>query len=425
MPSAPNPKSIEAAYAMAKERYLALGVDADHAMGTLAGISLSIHCWQGDDVRGFESPDTELGGGLAATGNYPGRARNADELRRDLDLAYRLIPGTHRLNLHALYAETGGAKIERNRLGPEHFSRWIDWAKEHGHGIDFNPSCFSHPKAASGFTLSSYDAGIRQFWIEHCVACRRIGEAMGRALGTPAVTNIWIPDGFKDVPVDRKGPRMLLKQSLDAIFAVSTDPRYNLDAVESKLFGIGSESYVTGSHEFYLGYAVARRLMVCLDSGHFHPTEVISDKLSSVLLFVDEVLLHVSRGVRWDSDHVVTLSDELVAIAQEIVRGGFLSRVHIGLDYFDASINRIAAWTIGARNALRALLLALLEPTEDLRRLEVAGDYTARLALLEEQKSMPFGPVWDFFCQKMSVPVGASYLDVIRDYEKAELSKRG
>ena len=420
----PTDKQIQNAYRLAKERYAMLGVDTDQALDTLARIPISLHCWQGDDVGGFESPDAELGGGLAATGNYPGKARNADELRSDLDKAYGLIPGTHRLNLHAIYAETGGQKMERNELRPGHFSRWVDWAKDRGHGMDFNPTCFSHPMAESGFTLSSYDEGIRQFWIEHCIACRKIGEHIGRELGTPCVTNIWIPDGFKDIPVDRKAPRMLLKDSLDKILAEKIDPKYNLDSVESKLFGIGSESYVVGSHEFYLGYAITNNILLCLDSGHFHPTEVISDKLSSVLTFLDEVLLHISRGVRWDSDHVVILSDELQAIAQEIVRGDFLHRVYIGLDFFDASINRVAAWVIGTRNALRALLMALLEPNDQLREMEVAGDYTHRLALLEELKGLPFGAVWDYFCLQQGVPVGISFVDEIRAYEEQELSKR-
>ncbi|UCC61489.1 MAG: L-rhamnose isomerase [Anaerolineae bacterium] len=417
-------RQIQDAYAMASERYAAVGVDTEQAIETLAQISISLHCWQGDDVAGFESPDSELGGGIAATGNYPGKARSGDELRRDLDKAYSLIPGTHRLNLHAIYAETGGKKVERNELQPEHFAAWADWAKANGHGIDFNPTCFSHPLAESGFTLSSYDEGVRRFWIEHCIAARRIGAYLGRELGTPCVTNIWIPDGFKDTPVDRKTPRLLLKNSLDEIFATEVDSRYNLDAMESKLFGLGSESYVVGSHEFYLGYAVANDVLLCLDSGHFHPTEVISDKLSAVMVFLDEVLLHVSRGVRWDSDHVVTLTDELQAIMQEIVRGGFLDRVHVGLDFFDASINRVAAWVIGTRNALRALLMALLEPIDEIRELEVAGDYTARLALLEELKGMPFGAVWDYFCWQQGVPVGVSFMDEIRAYEKHELSKR-
>lgn len=425
MSSQPPDKQIRDAYALAKERYAALGVDTDQAIERLARIPISLHCWQGDDVTGFESPDAELGGGIAATGDYPGRARSAEELRRDLDQAYSLIPGTHRLNLHAIYAETGSQRVERNELQPEHFAAWIDWAKENDHGLDFNPTCFSHPLAADGLTLASYDEGVRSFWIEHCIACRKIGERFGRELGTPCVTNIWIPDGFKDTPVDRKTPRLLLRDSLDEILAEEIDPRYNLDAVESKLFGIGVESYTVGSHEFYLGYAIANDVLLCLDSGHFHPTEVISDKVSAVLAFLDEVLLHISRGVRWDSDHVVVLSDEVRAIAQEVVRGDYLDRVHIGLDFFDASINRVAAWVIGTRNVLRALLLALLEPTDQMREMEVSGDYTHRLALLEELKGMPFGAVWDYFCLQQGVPVGIGFMDEIRAYEERELAKRG
>ena len=423
--TAPTPAQIEAAYAVARERYAALGVDTEAALATLATVSLSLHCWQGDDVAGFENPGGPLEGGIAATGNYPGKARNADELRSDLDMVYRLLPGRHRLNLHAIYAETGGVKVGRDELRPEHFAAWLDWAKAGGHGIDFNPTCFSHPLAADGLTLSHPDPAIRRFWINHCIACRRIGAHFGQALGTPCITNIWIPDGMKDNPVDRLGLRERLRESLDAILAEPLDPAHNRDAVEAKLFGIGSESYVVGSHEFYLGYAVRRPgVILCLDTGHFHPTELVSDKISSVLLYVDDILLHVSRGVRWDSDHVVTLSDETHAIMQEVVRGGFLSRTHIGLDFFDASINRVAAWTIGARNALRALLIALLEPTERLRELERAGDFTARLALLEELKGMPWGAVWDACCYRHDVPVGASFLNEVRRYETDVLAAR-
>jgi len=423
--TAPTPAQIEAAYAVARERYAALGVDTEAALETMATVSLSLHCWQGDDVAGFENPGGPLEGGIAATGNYPGKARNADELRSDLDMVYRLLPGRHRLNLHAIYAETGGVKVERDELRPEHFASWLDWAKAGGHGIDFNPTCFSHPLAADGLTLSHPDPAIRRFWIDHCIACRRIGAHFGQALGTPCITNIWIPDGMKDNPVDRLGPRERLRESLDAILSEPLDPVHNRDAVEAKLFGIGSESYVVGSHEFYLGYAVRRPgVILCLDTGHFHPTELVSDKISSVLLYVDEILLHVSRGVRWDSDHVVTLSDKTQAIMQEVVRGGFLSRTHIGLDFFDASINRVAAWTIGARNALRALLIALLEPTERLRELERAGDFTARLALLEELKGMPWGAVWDAYCYRHDVPVGAGFLNEVRRYETDVLAAR-
>ena len=420
----PTEGSIQAAYELARERYAALGVDTEKALTGLSQVAISLHCWQGDDVGGFETAGGELGGGLAATGNYPGKARTADELRSDLDVAYRLIPGQHRLNLHAIYAETGGKQVERTDLQPEHFAGWLDWAKANNHGLDFNPTCFSHPMAADGFTLASYDPAVRRFWIDHCIASRRIGESFGRVLGSPCVTNIWIPDGLKDTPVDRKTPRALLAQSLDAVFADKIDPRFNLDAVEGKLFGLGSEAYVVGSHEFYLGYAITRGVLLTLDSGHFHPTETIADKISSVMTYVPELLLHVSRGVRWDSDHVVTFSDDLQAIMQELVRGDFLGRTHIGLDYFDASINRVAAWVIGTRNALRALLLALLEPIDHLRSLEVAGDYTARLALLEELKGLPFGAVWDYHCLQAGVPVGVAYMDDIKAYETQTLLKR-
>ncbi len=420
----PTDKQIRDSYGLAKERYATIGVNPDQALAALSEIPISLHCWQGDDVSGFEERDAELGGGIAVTGNSPGRARNAEELRRDLDKAYSLIPGTHRLNLHAIYADTRGQRVERNELQPEHFATWSDWAKERGRGVDFNPTCFSHPRADDGFTLASYDPGVRRFWIEHCIACRKIGEYFGQELGTPCVTNIWIPDGFKDTPVDRRTPRVLLKESLDEILAADVDTRYNLDAVESKLFGIGSESYVVGSHEFYLGYAATHEVLLCLDSGHFHPTEVISDKISAVLLFVDALLLHVSRGVRWDSDHVVTLTDEVQAIMQEIVRGEFTDRIHIGLDFFDASINRIAAWVIGTRSTLRALLMALLEPTDRMRELEILGDFTARLALLEELKGMPWAAVWDYYCRQQGVPVGIRFMDDIRAYEAKELTKR-
>jgi L-rhamnose isomerase len=415
---------IEQAYDLAKERYAALGVDTDTAMKKLAGIPISLHCWQGDDVVGFEDPDRGLSGGIMATGNYPGKARTPEELRQDLDKAYSLIPGNHRLNLHAIYLETD-KPVPRNEIRPEHFAGWVDWAKANNHGLDFNPTCFSHPLADDGFTLAHADGGIRQFWIEHCIACRQIGAFFGQQLDNTAITNIWIPDGYKDTPIDRLAPRQRLRESLDTILSIPIDPVHNLDAVECKLFGIGSESYVVGSHEFYLGYAIQNQMLLCLDAGHFHPTESIADKISSILLYVPELLLHVSRGVRWDSDHVVTLTDELQAIMQEIVRGDYLDRVHIGLDFFDASINRVAAWTIGARNALRALLIALLEPIEQLCALEQNGDYTARLAVLEELKGLPFGAVWDNYCLQQNVPVGIAYLDRIRRYEKQVLAQRG
>jgi len=417
-------KRIQAAYESARDAFAALGVDTDAAMRRLVQIPISLHCWQGDDVGGFENAGGELGGGLAVTGNYPGKARTPEELRADLEKTYSLLPGKHRLALHAIYAETGGQRVERNELDASHFKNWIAWAKTRKLGLDFNPTFFSHPKAADGFTLAHRDKSVRRFWIEHGVACRKIGAAMGRALGTPCVTNVWIPDGYKDTPIDRKAPRQRLAESLDAVFAEALDAKFNLDSVEPKLFGLGSESYVVGSHEFYLGYAVTRKKLLCLDAGHYHPTESIADKISSVLCSVDEMLLHVSRGVRWDSDHVVILSDELEAIAQELVRGDFLGRVHIGLDYFDASINRVAAWTIGTRCMIKALLLALLEPIEKLRKLEDEGDLTSRLALLEEPKTLPYGAVWDAYCESQAVPVGAAWLAEVKRYEKDVLSKR-
>ncbi len=415
--------NIVKSYELAKERYAELGVDTDAAIEKLAKIAVSLHCWQGDDVGGFENDDA-LSGGIQATGNYPGKARCADELRTDLDKALSLLPGKQRLNLHSIYAETDG-KVERNKLETKHFANWIDWAKGHGIGLDFNGSFFSHPMSDSGFTLSSSDKGVRDFWIEHGIACRKIAADMGKELGTPAVTNIWIPDGYKDIPVDRLAPRMRLKDSLDKVLAEKINPEYNLDAVECKLFGIGSESYVVGSHEFYMGYAVKNDTLLCLDAGHFHPTEVISDKISSVLTFIDEILLHVSRGVRWDSDHVVILDNELFAIAQEIVRNDFLERVHIGLDFFDASINRIAAWVTGTRAMYKALLSALLEPTAELQAAELEGDYSTRLAMLEELKTMPMGAVWDYYCEKQGVPVGPAWIGEVKKYEKEVLAGRG
>src|SRR5579863_4501543 len=398
--------SIAKAFSLAKERYAQVGVDVDAALKTLAQIPISLHCWQGDDVGGFENFGGTLGGGLVATGNHPGKARTPDELRADLEKTYSLIPGKHRFNLHAFYGEFRGKKVDRDEVSAEHFKNWIAWAKKNGLGLDFNPTCFSHPKAADGFTLSHRDKGIRKFWIEHCIRCREIGAAMGKELGKTCVTNVWIPDGMKDTPADRQGPRARLAESLDAVFKKPISPKLNLDAVEPKLFGIGSESFVVGSHEFYLGYAVSRKKLLTLDAGHYHPTEGIADKISSVLQFMPEILLHVSRGVRWDSDHVVVLNDDLLAIAREIVVNGFASRAHIGLDYFDASINRVAAWTIGTRNMIRALLIALLEPTNILHEAEAIGDYTTRLAMQEEAKTLPYGAVWDFYCESQGVPAG-------------------
>ncbi|AJJ61951.1 L-rhamnose isomerase [Yersinia aldovae] len=415
--------SIEQAWSLAKQRFAAVGVDVDAALARLDTLPVSMHCWQGDDVTGFENPDGVLTGGIQATGNYPGKARNATELRADLELALTLIPGPKRLNLHAIYLESD-TPVARNKIEPRHFSHWVEWAKKHHLGLDFNPSCFSHPLSADGFTLSHADPEIRQFWIEHCQASRRISAYFGEQLGTPSVMNIWVPDGMKDNPIDRLAPRQRLLSALDEIISEKLNPAHHIDAVESKLFGIGAESYTVGSNEFYMGYAASRQTALCLDAGHFHPTEVISDKISSAMLYIPRLLLHVSRPVRWDSDHVVLLDDETQAIASEIIRHNLFDRVHIGLDFFDASINRIAAWVIGTRNMKRALLRALLEPTEMLRQLELRGDYTARLALLEEQKSLPWQAIWEGYCQRNDVPVDARWLDAVRDYEQHTLSQR-
>ncbi|GAB4130870.1 L-rhamnose isomerase [Thermopirellula anaerolimosa] len=416
---------IDKAFEAAAARYAELGVNVASALEKLASIPISMHCWQGDDVGGFESDAGLSGGGIMATGSYPGKARNPDELRQDADQAFRLIPGRHRFNLHAIYLESGGKKIERDAVAPEHFSRWMDWAAERGIGLDFNPTFFSHPLANDGFTLTHPDEGIRGFWIRHGIACRKIGEAFGRRLGSTCVTNVWIPDGQKDVTADRQTPRRRLAESLDRIFEEPIDAAYLRDAVESKLFGIGSETYVPGSHEFYLGYAVTRKKLLTLDAGHFHPTESIADKISSVLLYLDGVLLHVSRGIRWDSDHVVIFNDETRAVAEEIVRGDHLGRVFIGLDFFDASIHRVAAWTIGMRAILKALLWALVEPIDRLRELEANRDYTARLVLFETVKTLPFGAVWDYYCRRSEVPLDTEVIAEVRRYEREVTSCRG
>ncbi len=407
----------------AKKQYSDFGVDVEKAMARVASIPVSLHCWQGDDVAGFEN-DMSLDGGIAVTGNYPGRARNGEELRRDLELVFSLIPGVKKLNLHASYAEDTNGKVDRDEIEVKHFQRWIDWAKKNNAGLDFNPTFFSHPMAKDGLTLSHPSKKIRDFWVRHAIACRRIGAEFGRKLGKTCVENLWIPDGYKDTPADRLAPRRRLEEALDRVFEEKFSAKNLVDAVECKLFGIGSESYVVGSHEFYMGYAVSRKMALCLDAGHFHPTEVISDKLTSALLFVPNVLLHVSRGIRWDSDHVVTLSDELRAIGEEIIRHNFEKKIFIGLDYFDASINRIAAWAIGARNMQKSLLLAAVEPYELVKKAEASGDFTSRLALLEEFKTLPFGAVWDEYCERQGVPVGAEWLKQVKDYEKDVLSKR-
>jgi len=408
----------------AKELYSSLGVDVEAALETLSKTPISLHCWQGDDVGGFEDGGRDLGSGLAVTGNHPGKARTLAELRQDLEQVLSLLPGSHRVNLHAMYGDFGGQRVDRDEIEVAHFQGWIDWAKAQGVGLDFNPTTFSHPKAADGFTLSHPDPGIRDFWIEHCRRTRRIGAAMGEQLQSAVVTNVWIPDGMKDLPADRQGFRQRLAGSLDQVFAEPLDPSQNIDAVECKLFGIGSESMVVGSHEFYLGYAVKNQTALCLDAGHFHPTENLADKISSVLMFVPHLLLHVSRGVRWDSDHVVLFDDPTQQIMQELVRCDALARTHIGLDFFDASINRIAAWAIGTRAAQKSLLLALLEPRKALREAELADDYTTRLALLEQAKAMPWSSVWEEFCARNEVPGEMDLLSTVRAYESSVLSSR-
>lgn len=408
-------------YEIAKEKYAALGVDTEAAIKKLSEIPISIHCWQGDDIDGFEPAANALSGGIQTTGNYPGKAQGPEQLRADIEKMLTYIAGKHRISLHANYSETNGERVDRNNLQPKHFQNWIDWAKQQGIGLDFNPTMFAHPKA-DGFTLSSLDKGIRDFWIEHCIAAREIAEHMGSELNQTTVTNLWIPDGFKDNPVDRYTPRKLLKDSLDKIFEKETP--HNLDAVESKVFGIGAESATIGSHEFYMGYAVANKKLITLDTGHFHPTEYVSDKITGVMDFVPGVLLHTSRPVRWDSDHVVILDDELQKIMAEIARHDFFNKVYIGLDFFDASINRVAAWVIGVRNTQKAILMGLLEPTEMLVKAEAEGDYTTRLAILEELKSMPWGAVWEEFCTRANVCATSAWLGDVKKYESEVLLKR-
>ena len=416
---------IEKAYAHAQEEYAAIGVDTDAAIGEMDRIRISLHCWQADDVGGFERPDAALGGGgIQVTGNYPGKARSIEQVKRDIEKVMSLLPGKQRLNLHASYGDFKGAAVGRDQIELKHFQGWIDWAKKLGIGLDFNPTLFSHPYADEGYTLSSKNETYRTFWVEHVKRTRRIAAEMGKQLGTPAGNNIWIPDGSKDAPVDRNGYRLLLKKSLDEIFREKFPKEHLRDTVECKLFGIGSESMVVGSHEFYMGYAVRNNIGLCLDTGHFHPTEQIGDKISSMLPFVDGLLLHVSRGVRWDSDHVVLFNDEIQLIAQEIIRSGALDRISVGLDYFDGSLNRIGAYVIGARAAQLAFVYALLEPTATLRKYEEAGKNFERLATFELLKTKPYAAVYDYYCAKNGVPVGEDYVAEIQKYEKEEIGKR-
>jgi len=417
--------TIEKHYKLAKEQYSELGIDTDKVLEEMKNLDISLHCWQTDDVGGFERAGAELGGGgIQVTGNFPGKARTIEQMRKDLDKVMSLLPGRQRLNLHAIYGEFGGKTVDRDQIEVKHFQGWIDWAKQRKIGLDFNCTCFSHPFADDGFTLSSRNEKIRKFWVEHTKRCRKIAAEMGRQLGTPAVHNIWIPDGSKDTPVDRYTLRKLLKKSLDEIFAIEYPKKYLKDSIESKLFGIGSEAMVVGSHDFYLGYAIKNNTLITLDNGHFHPTEVVGDKISSILLFVDEILLHLTRGVRWDSDHVLTLNDELMLIAQEIVRCGALSRVNIGLDFFDGSLNRIGAYVIGTRSAQMAFMCALLEPFKMLVGFEKEGKNFERLAYLELLKTMPFGAVYDYYCLLNDVPVGEDFIKDIEKYEAGVLMKR-
>ncbi|CAH8194787.1 L-rhamnose isomerase [Vibrio aestuarianus] len=418
-----NRTDIETAYQIAKKQFAELGIDTDKAIEKVNDIPISIHCWQGDDVRGFETPEKELSGGIQATGNYVGRATNATQLRQDLDKAFSLIPGAKRLNLHAIYLESD-TPVDRDKIEPKHFANWVEWAKKGQIGLDFNPSCFSHALSEDGMTLSHPNEKVRQFWIDHCKASRRVSEYFGKELGSPSIMNIWVPDGMKDMPADRLAPRQRLMESLDEIISDKIDTKYHKDAVESKLFGIGAEAYTVGSNEFYMGYATSRDILLCLDAGHFHPTEVISDKISACSLYVNEFILHVTRPMRWDSDHIVSFDTETQEIAKEIVRHNLFDRVNVGLDFFDASINRIAAWVIGTRNMRKALLKALLEPSDHLKQLELDGDYTSRLALLEEGHSMPWAAVWDYYCMRNEVPVGTQWLQDVKAYEEATLLNR-
>jgi L-rhamnose isomerase len=416
---------IQKSYELAREQYASLGVDTDKVIEEMDKVVISLHCWQTDDVGGFEKADSVLGGGgIQATGNFPGKARNIGQMRADLDKVMSLLPGKQRLSLHAIYGEFGGKDVDRNQIETKHFQGWIDWAKQREIGLDFNCTCFSHPLANDGLTLSSKDEKIRSFWVEHTKRCRAIAAEMGRQLGTPSVHNIWIPDGSKDVPVDRFTLRKQLKKSLDEIFAVKYPKEYIKDSVESKLFGIGSEAMVVGSHDFYIGYAIKNNIMITLDNGHFHPTEQVGDKISSILLFADEILLHLTRGVRWDSDHVLTFNDELQLIAQEIIRCKALGRVNIGLDFFDASLNRIGAYVIGARSAQLAFMFAMLEPGEKLVKYEEQGKNFERLAFLELLKTKPFGAVYDYYCMKNDIPAGQDYIEEILNYEAEVLMKR-
>ncbi|MDB1679759.1 MULTISPECIES: L-rhamnose isomerase [Enterococcus] len=416
-------KTVEERYQDAKARYAEIGVDTEAALKKLQDLKISMHCWQGDDVKGFLNPDGELTGGIMSTGNYPGAAHTPDQLRQDVEKAFSLIPGSHKLNLHAIYLDTD-EPVDLDEIEPKHFAKWASWANEQGVGLDFNPTFFSHPMMKDGMTLAHPDKEVRDFWIEHGKRSRKVAEYLGKETGQTCINNFWMPDGMKDNPIDRYTPRKRMMESLDEIFTEDLNEEYTQEAVESKLFGLGAEAYTVGSHEFYMGYGLTRNKLICLDAGHFHPTEVISNKLSSLALFSKGIMLHVSRPVRWDSDHVVIMDDELQEIGKELVRNDLLGKTNIGLDFFDATINRIAAWVVGTRNTQKALLKAMLEPTEDLKAIELDCDYTKRIVLTEELKDFPYADVWNYFCALNNVPVGMDWYEEVKNYEKDVLALR-
>lgn len=416
-------KTVEERYQDAKARYAEIGVDTDAALKKLRDVKISMHCWQGDDVKGFLNPDGELTGGIMATGDYPGAAHTPEQLRQDIEKAFSLIPGKHKLNLHAIYLDTD-EPVDLNEIEPKHFEKWAKWANEQGVGLDFNPTFFSHPMMKDGMTLAHPDQDVRDFWIEHGKRSRKIAEYLGKETGQTCINNFWMPDGMKDNPIDRYSPRKRMMESLDEIFTEELNEEYTQEAVESKLFGLGAEAYTVGSHEFYMGYGLTRDKLICLDAGHFHPTEVISNKLSSLALFSKGIMLHVSRPVRWDSDHVVIMDDELQEIGKEIVRNDLLAKTNIGLDFFDATINRVAAWVVGTRNTQKALLKAMLEPIEDLKEMELELDYTKRMALTEELKDFPYADVWNYFCEQNDAPVGMNWYEEVMNYERDILATR-
>jgi len=415
---------IEKQYEEAKKQYQDVGVDTDKVLTSLAQIPVSVHCWQGDDVSGFEYTDAVLGGGLLTTGNFKGKPRNLPQLWQDIEKAFSLIPGPKKINLHPIYGDFKGKKVDRDQIGPQHFESWADWAQKNNAGVDFNPTTFAHKLSDSGYTISDKDKRIRKFWIEHSKRCREISDYFGSRLGKTCIYNIWVQDGTKDSTLSKYEHRLILKEALDEIFSVKYPEENVLDALESKLFGLGSESFVVGSLEFYLSYAAQNGKLITFDTGHFHPTEQVSDKISAVLPFLKGIMLHLSRGIRWDSDHVTTMSDEVIEIMKEIVRAGATGRVHIGTDFFDASINRIGAWVIGARAVIKALLIALLEPAAIIKKYEDEGKLFARLGMLEDSKTMPFGAVWNYYCKISSAPQDKAWIDEVLKYESEVLDRR-